>query len=178
MNKIISIDDLPFSKAKQLAGMVERNKKQVRFRLPETGAEVESEISGEVREGNRYSKKAWLEIGGKRIFCRSTWEVNYARYLEWLKKSGQIKEWAYEPKRFLFEAIKRGNNSYLPDFRVTENDGRQYWVEIKGRMAQKDKTKIVRFMKFYPKERLVVVDSQAYNALARDLKGFSWWEKG
>ena len=57
------------------------------------------------------------QVGDKVIYFRSKWEANYALYLEWLKKEGQIKDWQYEPNYFEFP-IKHGTTRYLPDFKV------------------------------------------------------------
>ena len=53
-------------------------------------------------------KAGWREIGGQRIYARSRWEANYARYLEWLRANGSIAKWEHEPETFWFEGIKRG----------------------------------------------------------------------
>ena len=43
------------------------------------------------------------------LFVRSSWEANYARYLNWLVGLGEIKSWEYEPEEFEFKTIKKGN---------------------------------------------------------------------
>jgi hypothetical protein len=116
------------------------------------------------RENNRDNhsrgswKSAWREIGGKRKFFRSKWEANYARYLEYLKCQKIIADWLHEPETFWFEGIKRGCVSYLPDYKVLLPDGSHYWVEVKGYMDDRSKTKIKRFEKYFPKESLKVID--------------------
>jgi len=105
-----------------------------------------------------FSNAKWIEVGGKLIYARSLWEANYARYLEWQKEQGYILQWEHEPETFWFLNIKRGVRSYLPDFRVTEKDGKWHWVEVKGYMDGRSKTKIARFKKYYPKERLIVIN--------------------
>ena len=112
-------------------------------------------------------KADWHEIGGKRKYYRSRWESNYARYLEFLKSQGKIKDWFHEPKVFWFEGIKRGCVSYLPDFLVIENDGSEAYHEVKGWMDDRSKTKIKRMAKYFPKVKLVVVDSKGYKALSK-----------
>lgn len=112
-------------------------------------------------------RSGWREIGGRRIFCRSRWEANYARYLEWLRQRGEIAKWEHEPKVFWFLEIKRGTRSYLPDFRITENDGLIAYHEVKGWMDQRSKTKIRRMAKYYPDVKLIVVTSTNYRALER-----------
>jgi hypothetical protein len=96
-----------------------------------------------------------------------------------LKEAEKIKEWEHEPQTFWFETIKRGVRSYLPDFKVTLHDGTHYWVEVKGYMDAKSHTKLKRFAKYYPKEKLILMTGdwfkknewkiKAYEAsLARD----------
>lgn len=109
------------------------------------------------------SFQGWKEIGGKKIFFRSGWEVKYAVYLQFLKESHAIKEWEHEPKTFWFDEIKRGVRSFLPDFRVTREDGTQYWVEVKGYMDPKSRTKIKRFGKYYPDEKLYIADKKWFD---------------
>src|SRR5579863_1380605 len=105
----------------------------------------------------------WRKVGGRDIYFRSGWEWKYAIYLQWQKENGHIKNWAYEPKTFWFEEIKRGVRSYLPDFWVQpiqkeghpiENQG--YYVEVKGHYDARSLTKIKRFRKYYPQEKLIL----------------------
>ena len=124
-------------------------------------------------------KQAWKEFGGKRCFYRSMWEANYGLYLEWQKVNGLIKDWLHEPETFWFEGIRRGCVSYLPDFKVIKNDGTHMWVEVKGFMDSKSKTKIARFKKYFPKETLLVVDSKWYKGNSKKLSLLiPAWEKG
>ncbi len=103
------------------------------------------------------AKQAWHVVGGKRIFFRSKWEFHYAQHLQGQKEKGFILDWEHEPKTFWFEEIKRGTRSYLPDFKVTKNDKTHCWVEVKGYMDAKSKTKMKRFKKYYPEEELYLV---------------------
>ncbi len=111
-------------------------------------------------------KQSWREIGGQRIFCRSRWEANYARFLEWQRLRGDIAKWEHEPETFWFDGIRRGCVSYLPDFRITYNDGAVEYHEVKGWMDERSKTKIKRMAKYHPSVKLVVVDSKSYKKLA------------
>lgn len=83
-------------------------------------------------------------------------ELEYARHLEKLKSIGAIKDFEHEPRVFWFLNIKRGIRSYLPDFRVDHLDNTCEWHEVKGYMDSKSATKIKRFRKYYPNEKLVV----------------------
>lgn len=113
------------------------------------------------------SKAGWHTIGGVRKYYRSSWESNYAYYLEWLKQLGKVTEWQHEPKTFWFEGIRRGTVSYLPDFRVVWADGRVEWHEVKGHMDARSATKIKRMAKYHPDVVLVVIGSKAYAQLKR-----------
>jgi Mn-dependent DtxR family transcriptional regulator len=124
-------------------------------------------------------KAGWREIGGKRNYYRSRWEANYARYLEWLKQRGEIKDWEHAPETFWFEAIKRGVRSYLPDFRVWENDGTSCLHEVKGWMDARSKTTLKRMAKYHPQERITVIQERAYNEIARKVGPMiEGWESG
>jgi len=123
-------------------------------------------------------KAGWREIGGYRKFYRSRWEANYARYLQWLKERGEIQDWKHEPETFWFEAIKRGVRSYLPDFRVWENNGETPLHEVKGWMDDRSKTVLKRMAKYHPDQRIIVIREQAYNAIARTAGPMiDGWEK-
>ena len=116
---------------------------------------------------HRSWKAGWRTIGGQRIYARSRWEANYARYLEWLRDLGEIAKWEHEPQVFWFLKIKRGTRSYLPDFRITENDASVAYHEVKGWMDPKSKTKIRRMERYYPDVKLIVVTSKNYKALEK-----------
>jgi hypothetical protein len=122
-------------------------------------------------------KAGWREIGGQRAYFRSSWEANYARYLQWLKSLGEIADWKHEPETFWFDAIKRGVRSYKPDFRVWECDGSSHLVEVKGWMDSRSRTTLRRMKKYHPTERVDLVDSKAYRKLAKQVSGLvEGWE--
>ncbi len=102
------------------------------------------------------------------IFVRSSWEANIARYLNLLKRQKKIKRWYYESKRFMFENIKRGTRSYLPDFCVVFLDDKISWWEVKGFWTQKAKTAVKRFRKYYPDETLVIIDKAKYKEIEKE----------
>jgi hypothetical protein len=113
--------------------------------------------------------------GGKRAdldnrYFRSSWEANYARYLNWLVSLGQIAGWEYEADTFEFTTIKRGQRFYTPDFKLTNLDGSIEYHEIKGWMDAHSRTKLDRMRRYYPTIKVVVIDGPAYKALARDIK--------
>lgn len=106
--------------------------------------------------------------GGKRsdlgdIYFRSSWEANIARYYNFMG----IK-WEYEPKTFVFENVTRGSVSYTPDFYLPEEDT---WIEIKGYMDSKSKTKLKRFARQYPEEykKLHLIQQKEYTEIKKKL---------
>jgi hypothetical protein len=108
-----------------------------------------------------YSKPQWLEIGGKRFYARSQAEVQFAKILEYLKSEKvSILDWHYEPETFWFDGIRRGVTNYKPDFKVIYHDGTHHWFEVKGYLDTKSKTKLKRFMKYYPNEIIKLVMSK------------------
>lgn len=108
------------------------------------------------------TKRGWHTINDRRFYFKSSWEEIFARYLQFLKENNEIQEWEYEPQTFWFEQIKRGTRSYLPDFKITRLDSTHYWVEVKGYMDSKSHTKIKRFKKYYPQERLIVITEEKH----------------
>lgn len=116
---------------------------------------------------NPYSrcKSSWWISGKRKYYMRSGWEINYAWYLEWLRKKAEIKKWEYEVDTFWFEAIKRGVRSYKPDFKVFLLDGSIEYHEVKGWMDAKSKTKIQRMAKYYPTVKLIIIDKDVYNSI-------------
>jgi hypothetical protein len=118
-----------------------------------------------LEKAERGSNAGWREIGGKRMYFRSKWEAQYARFLQWSKEQGHILDWEHEPKTFWFENIKRGVRSYLPDFRVWHLNANtappsedHHWVEVKGWLDPKSATKLKRMAKYYPDEKIFVID--------------------
>jgi len=175
----IRLSDLPFSKQKQVMGILrdaDKNAAETILRaekiakLKKTVKNIAGVSFGIERSNNHKSMKGWIEFTGKRYYMKSSWERNISRYYDYLKQIGEIEDWYYEPQRFMFDKIKRGTNSYLPDFKIIEKNKKEVWVEVKGYMAQKDRTKLKRFSKYYPDKTLVLIDKEAYNAIKKAVK--------
>lgn len=116
------------------------------------------------------STAAWRQVGFKKYYFRSLWEYRYALYLEYLACKEEICGWEFEPQTFWFEGIKRGVCSYLPDFKVWSTSEDHHWVEVKGFWDAKSLTKIKRMRKYFPDEKLVLVDSKWFAANSGKLK--------
>lgn len=113
--------------------------------------------------------------GGRRsdlgdTYYRSSWEANWARYLNWLKAHNEIQDWSYETDTFEF-SVKRGSRFYTPDFKVTNLNGSIEYHEIKGYMDQRSQTKIRRMAKYHPQVKLIVIDGKQYQSMAKNLRG-------
>jgi len=122
----------------------------------------------------RRSKGGFREDIG--IYVRSSWEHNYALYLNWLKDNGKIKAWSYETETFPFP-IKRGAIDYKPDFKVEYADGHIEFHEVKGYMDKTSRTKLKRMAKYYPDIKVRLIDAAVMrdlNALFR--KTLAHWE--
>lgn len=132
-----------------------------------------------MRSGYSRGKMGRREDLGNQHF-RSSWEANYARYLNWLQVKGDILRWEFEPDTFWFEAIKRGVRSYLPDFKVWPADGGEpYYVEVKGYMDAKSRTKLKRMQKYHPTVKVELFDAKRYKVLDRRMKNtLPGWEGG
>lgn len=109
--------------------------------------------------------------GGRRedlnnVYFRSSWEANIARYYNFTN----IK-WQFEPKIFVFDKIKKGSVSYTPDFYLPELDK---WIEVKGWMDNKSKTKLKRFEKYYPEEykKLELINDKKYYEIKKKISCF------
>jgi hypothetical protein len=110
-------------------------------------------------------------------FFRSAWEANYARYLNLLVRTKAIVSWQYEARTFWFEKIRRGVRSYTPDFLIQRPNGTEYFVEVKGWMDAKSKTKLKRMKKYHPSVEVQLVGQKAYTEISRKLGGaISGWE--
>jgi hypothetical protein len=134
--------------------------------------------------------KAGLRVGYSRCrggrrpdlngrYFRSSWEANYARLLNFQMKHGAIIGWDFECHTFEFVGIKRGSRLYIPDFKVTFADGHHEWHEVKGWLDQRSATKLKRMAKYFPDEKVVVIDAKSFAAFRR--QGFDQmiphWER-
>lgn len=121
--------------------------------------------------GYRSHVQGWRTIGDKeKTYYRSLWDINTSRYFAWQKSKGWVKDWEYEPKKFKFDKnlYDAGPYQYVPDFRITDNDGNQYWVEVKGWLNPKSKAKLKRFAREFPEERLELWDKTVMDNLRKN----------
>lgn len=137
-----------------IAGKGRKKPPESTIKMMQTKVSKYGTLSPNVKRGSWRAQ--WAEIGGKRFYARSSWEINHANWLESLKKNKSIIDWEHEPETFWFTGIKRGAMSYLPDFKITLNDDSVEFHEIKGWMDSRSKTKIKRFRKQFSQHKLKV----------------------
>jgi len=97
------------------------------------------------------------------IYCRSNWEANFARILNFLQV-----DWEYEAKTFQFS-----NMSYTPDFFVQKYN---LYIEIKGRWNDRSIKQVSEFNRNIKEYTLVVVGPDEYNILRDNFKSYVNWE--
>lgn len=153
--------------------------------MSQENIEKRSDRSSQMMTARHASKNYTRARGGVRedigeIYFRSSWEANYARYLNKLISLGVVVSWEYEPETFWFEAIRRGTRSYRPDFRVFyKDDPKPEYIEIKGWVVAKDRTKWRRMKKYHPHIKLVVVGQKEYEKIKREWSSsIRNWETG
>lgn len=119
-----------------------------------------------IANGYRSNVQGDRTIGGKTYYFRSLWEINYAQYLEFLKRHGKIKDWEYEPRAFTFpkDAHKAPPYYYKPDFKIYNLDGSHEWHEVKGFMNPSSRKKIERLRLHYPEEKILVIDKKWFRS--------------
>jgi hypothetical protein len=148
------------------------SRRAVATRIEKYGTAAPTMLSGNAYSRTKSGKRDDLDG----LFVRSSWEANYARYLNWLVAKKQIKSWSYEPQVFWFEKITRGSRSYTPDFKVVNLNNSHEWHEVKGWMDAKSKTKLKRFAKYYPDEKLVLIGAKEYASLKQFSRLIPCWE--
>lgn len=94
------------------------------------------------------------DLGG--IVCRSAWESDVLRVLQLWNI-----QFEFEPRVFSFPLDARGKSSaYLPDIYLNKTDE---YIEVKGMLDSRGRTKLRKFKKFYPEEfkKLTVIISKS-----------------
>ena len=95
-----------------------------------------------------------VTIGGKTCKFRSQGEKRLAWYLEVLKLSRFIKDWAFEQTTF---KTSTDENFWLVDFDVLNNDGTFEYYEFKGAVKQQDITKLQLLFECRPEVQITFV---------------------
>ena len=108
-----------------------------------------------------HGKREQTEIDGQRCYFRSRWEANYARYLGFYEPPETLRSGSTS-QRHSGLRLPRGCALFCPDFRVTENDGRVTYHEVKGWMDDRSVTKIKRMRIYHPSVKLIVIEKKGY----------------
>ena len=154
----------------------QKSREQYARRTPEEKkAQVQKSIETKIQRyrhagnmsGNHHSMGIDGErvVGKQRVYFRSRWEANYARYLEILKNDGHILDWQYEPHRFVFPRNRSGVRSYAPDFKIIYDADYYEWMELKGWRKDKDVHKEELMDLHHPSEVILYIDKAGYNDL-------------
>jgi hypothetical protein len=127
---------------------------QRRLRISETMKN--NPKAGGLREGSGRGKKCWYEssIAG-RVYLRSTYELEYARYLDSISE-----KWIQNAQGFSY-LYENQIRTYYPDFYLVDQD---CYVEVKGFETHKDREKWSQFP-----HKLVVLKKEDLLALGLNL---------
>lgn len=122
-------------------------------------------------------KQGWRMIAGKNCYFRSSWEFNYALYLQSLVEKNEIVSWKFEPRVFWFTYIEDNLPSYRPDFEIVFGDGRIQYHEVKGWYDERSKNKLAKMKVEFPQTILVMIDKHWFKANKHLENVFPDWEK-
>jgi hypothetical protein len=128
-------------------------------------------------KSNNYSrtKKGWFVKGDKKIAMRSSWELNYAHFLNKMVLDKKIKSWEYEAKSFKFPELVFGCRTYTPDFLVINNDDKIIYHEVKGWMDKKSILKLKLMKKHFPEVKLKIIDELKYKKIEKNKNAIPNW---
>lgn len=147
------------SQKSRLAWVLPESKRMARVIKMRRGFEAKKGVAVAKHKGHGNWKSEWITIGGKTFFARSTWELNYALYLEAAKNHGKIKEWDHEVKSFWFPVGKlKQSLTYTPDFKVQLLDGTVEYREVKGWMDPRSISQLDRMKQHFPEIKIRVID--------------------
>jgi hypothetical protein len=145
----------------------------LKIHLPSSPASTNSK---QVMKKPRSFKHIRKDLKAGEYSFRSKMEYNVYLYLKWLEDRGQIANLRYEYYTFWFP-VKGGTTSYKPDFSFYDNEKIAFrYIEVKGYMSAKDRTKARRMKIYYPNIKIEIVDNKAYKAILRDTKGLINYE--
>lgn len=77
----------------------------------------------------------------KKIRVQGTYELRTCKILDSWKEFGFIKKWEYTNDRIQYLGLDEKYHSYLIDFKIYNNDGSWYYLEVKGYKTKIDELK-------------------------------------
>lgn len=110
--------------------------------------------------GNNFGFRYGIREDLGNIFFRSSWEANYARFLNFKQE-----KWQYEYKTF---ELKDGR-TYTPDFYLENED---VFVEVKGFWRDDAKEKFELFKLEYSEVKIKLIQEKEYKKLLKENKDF------
>ena len=87
----------------------------------------------------------------------STYETRYARWLDRLVETGQIRSWVHTPVRFRLSAPGDPLLRYTPDFMIRMPNHTIMFLEMKGYLRREDRAKYLSAVQQYPEFTWVMV---------------------
>jgi hypothetical protein len=102
-----------------------------------------SEVNKEAyRTGHNYvagGTTKWYQY--KDIKVQGTFELRTCKILDRCKELQLIANWEYTTDRIEYVGVDDTTHNYLLDFKVLNNDGSWYYIEVKGRKVKNDELK-------------------------------------
>lgn len=89
------------------------------------------------RVGGGYTK--WIQYKGIKV--QGTYQYRVCKILDYWVKTGNIKKWEYSPDRIEYTWQNGEVHYYIPDFKVFNFDGTEYYIQVKGYTKQLDERK-------------------------------------
>jgi len=121
-----------------------------------------------------YAKSGYRKDIG--LYVKSSWEANYARYLQCLKNKKTINHFEYEHRIFNFSDNEYNIMSYTPDFLVIK-DGEEIYHEVKGNHNKRSKQRMEIFYNQYPDVKIKLILPEDYYKINKEYKKIiSGWE--
>lgn len=111
------------------------------------------------------------------FYLRSSWEANFARYLNLLKAENKIYHWEYESD--LLELLHENKIiTYIPDFKVWEKQNSEpIYYEVKGWLDNKSKLKLKLMNEQFPHISIILIDENKFKELETIKDRIPNWEE-
>jgi len=122
--------------------------------------------SGLHRSAYKHARRGKRADLGDMAF-RSSWEANWARFLNHQKTAGFVVSWEYESEAFRLTGDAK---AYRPDFKVCYANGQVEFHEIKGYMSRLCAEKLIAMAEQHPSVRVVLADKRVYFRVARKFR--------
>ncbi len=114
-----------------------------------------------IQKKNPRGKGRWVNLDGKNVYMKSTWEVGVAKYL--FLNGYNFK---YEEVRF-----DLGDYTYTPDFFIYDEKGNlQSIIEVKGWFKDEAARKMMTFQTLYPEIDYQIWGKEVINLVKKQMK--------